>query len=247
MQPNISPGRLQVVGVIFVCIVMVVIIHTHQLIIPIFLGLLTWGKAWFKNLTPKLGLLLLKNGVVIQLRRITMQASTHILVKSHRPWRRRMVALKTGAIKAFKNLFARYLQLPLWMRTTIAIAILLTTAGSSFAVFALLIIPQPVLNWLRTRVTSMLNKLGATKMFSAIWQYLVPATLRQRWHMHAKWTLGRRQVRAAQHLHQSVLRTTVGKDGTPPNAVVVDPTIDGKKERKKTAVADEQEQANGDG
>jgi len=207
MQRYATPRRLQILGVVFVCVVVTVVIHTHQLIIPLFLGLLTWGKAWLKSLTPKLGLLLLKNGIVIQLRRLLVQASTHILVKSHRPWRRLITTLKISAAGAVKNTFARYLRLPLWMRTGIAIAVLMTTAGSSFAVFALLIIPQPVLNWLRQQLTTTLNKLGATKMFSAIWRYVVPAKLRHRWHMHVKWNLGRRQVSAARHLHQSVLRT----------------------------------------
>ncbi|MFK8080272.1 MAG: hypothetical protein AB8B97_08310 [Granulosicoccus sp.] len=209
MRRYVTPRRLQFLGVVFVCVVAAVVIHTHQLIIPLFLGLLTWGKVWIKSLTPKLGLMLVKNGVAIQLRRIFMQASTHIFVKSHRPWRRLITTLKLSAVAAVKNTFTRYLQMPLWMRTAIAIAILVATAGSSFAVFALLIIPQPVLNWLRQRVTATLNKLGATKMFSAIWQYLVPEKLRHRWHMHVKWTLGRRQVIAAKQLHQTVLRTTI--------------------------------------
>lgn len=206
MQRPPTPGRLQILGVVFLCVVAAVVIYTHQLVIPLFLGLLTWGKAWIKTLTPKVGLLLLKNGVVIQLRRVLMQASTHILLKSHRPWRRRITTVRVAAVEALRNSFARYLQMPLWMRTAIAISVLMATAGSSFAVFALLIIPQPVLNWLRQRLTATLNKLGVTKMFSALWRHVIPEAMRQRWHMHVKWTLGRRQVGAAKHLHQTVLR-----------------------------------------
>ncbi|MFK7859489.1 MAG: hypothetical protein AB8B64_11720 [Granulosicoccus sp.] len=207
MRRYATQGRLQFMGVVFVCVVVAVVIHTHQLVIPLFLGLLTWGKALIKGLTPKLGLILVKNGLVIQLRRIFMQASTHLLVKSHRPWRRFITTVKLATVEAVKHTFARYLSMPLWMRTSIAIAVLLMTAGSSFAIFALLIIPQPVLNWLRQRLTATLNKLGATKTFSAIWQYLVPASLRHHWHMHVKWNLGRRQVKAAKQLHETVMRS----------------------------------------
>ncbi len=135
--------------------------YTHQLIIPLFLGMLTWGKVWVKSLTPKLSLLLMKNGVVIQARRLLVQASTHILVKSHRPWRRGISSIRLTLVGIFKNSFARYFGFPLWLRTILALLLLLATAGSSFAVFALLVIPQPVLNWLRQKVLGMLNKMGA--------------------------------------------------------------------------------------
>ncbi len=206
--PTPPTRRLTLLGVLFVSVVIAVLAYTEQLIVPIFLGLLTWGKAWLKSLTPKLGLMLVKNGVVIQLRRILVQASTHLFVKSHRPWRRWISTTRLTFISLLKHWFDRYMRCPLWLRTTIALVLLLTTAGSSFAVFALLIIPQPVLNWFRRQVMSMLNKLGVTQFFAAIWRLLIPENLRHRWHMYIKWTLGRRQVQAAKHLHNKVLRTS---------------------------------------
>lgn len=200
--------RLTLLGILFVSVVATVIAYTEQLIVPLFLGLLTWGKAWLKSLTPKLGLMLLKNGVVIQLRRLLVQASTHVFVKSHRPWRRWITTTRLTLLECIKHWFDRYMQCPLWLRTAIALVILMTTAGSSFAVFALLIIPQPVLNWLRRQVMGMLNKLGVTQFFAAIWRFLLPEKLRQRWHMYIKWTLGRRQVQAAKLLHTKVLKTS---------------------------------------
>ncbi len=206
MRRYATTGRLQAIGLVFLCVVVAVVVYTHQLIIPLFLGMLTWGKAWIKSLTPKLGLLLVKNGVAIQSRKIVMQASTHFLVKSHKPWRRFLITTRLKALAVLKQGFQRYLQLPLWLRTGLAIGLLLTTAGSTFAAFALLIIPQPVLNWLRQRVTITLNKLGVNKFFSAVWNLMVPAALRHRWYMHIKWTVGRRQVHAAKHLHSKVSR-----------------------------------------
>ena len=178
-------GRLQFLGVLFVCVVVAVVLHTHQLVIPLFLGLLTWGKAWIKELTPKVGLLLMKNSASIQSRRMLMQASTHIFVKSHKPWRRRIISFKLSAVAFLNSVLARYLGMPLWLRTLIAIGVLLITAGSSFAVFALLIIPQPVLNWLEQRVKTTLRKLGVTKLFSTLWKTIIPEHIRHRWHMHA--------------------------------------------------------------
>ena len=205
MPPPTRPTlRLTLLGLLFVSVVLAVATYTHQLIIPLFLGMLTWGKVWIKSLTPKLGLLVMKNGVVIQARRLLVQASTHILVKSHRPWRRWVVSTRLTLLGTLKSAFARYLGFPLWLRTALALLLLLATAGSSFAVFALLVIPQPVLNWLRQKVLGMLNKMGVTQLFAALWRFVIPEAVRHRWHMHVKWTLGRRQVLAAKRLHQSV-------------------------------------------
>lgn len=212
--PVNSPStlRLTLIGVLFVSGVIAVASYTHQLIIPLFLGLLTWGKVWLKSLTPKLGLLLMKNGLVIQLRRLLVQASTHVFVKSHRPWRRWLTASKQALITVIRQAFGRFMGLPLWARTTLALLLLLATAGSSLAVFALLVIPQPLLNWLRQKVMGTLNKLGVTQFFAALWRFVVPASIRRRWHIYVKWTLGRRQVIAARRLHESVRRQEPPKD-----------------------------------
>lgn len=206
MQPTPTKLRLTLLGLLFVSFVVAVISYTHQLIVPIFLGLFTWGKAWLKTLTPKLGLLLLKNGFFIQIRQFATKASAHVFLKSHRPLRRWLAAVRTALAMTAKQWFDRYMSLPLWARTILALTLLLLTAGSSFAVFALLIIPQPVLNWMRKQVMNMLNKLGATKFFAALWRFAVPQTLRHRWHMHVKWSLGRRQVVAAKSLHSKIKR-----------------------------------------
>jgi len=208
--PAPTPPKLKItlLGILFVSVVAAVVAYTEQFIVPIFLGLLTWGKAWLKSLTPKIGLMLVKNGVVIQLRRLLVQASTHFFVKSHRPWRRWIISTRLTLVGLLKRWFDRYMHCPLWLRTAIALLLLLTTAGSSFAVFALLIIPQPVLNWLRRQVMSMLNKLGVTQFFAAIWNFLIPKHLRDRWHMYIKWTLGRRQVQAAKLLYTKVQQSS---------------------------------------
>jgi len=204
--PKLSRLRLTVIGLVFVTAVAIIAVYTQQLIVPLFLGLLTWGKAWLKTLTPKLGLLLLKNGLVIQLRRMIVQASTHVFLKSHRPWRRWIISAKDQVIHFLKSILSRYLSLPLWMKSVLAMLVLLATAGSSFAVFALLVIPQPVLSWLRKQVMGLLNKLGVTQFFGALWRFIIPAKLRERWYMYAKWTLGRQQVKAAKKIHNNLAK-----------------------------------------
>ncbi|MEL7045166.1 MAG: hypothetical protein AAGL66_09110 [Pseudomonadota bacterium] len=206
MRPNTPPDRLQLLALAFVSVVIAVLAHTHQLVVPIFLGLLTWGKVWIKSLTPKLWLLLLKNSAVMQLRRFVMQASAHLFVKSHRPWRRFLTRMRVAAFTALSDLLGAYLRLPLWLRTAIAVGILVATAGSSFAVFALLIIPQPLLDWLRIRAGAVLNRLGVSQVLSALWKALVPRAVRHRWYMYVKWTLGRQQVGAARRVHERVLK-----------------------------------------
>lgn len=206
-KQSISKLRITLIGLAFVAVVALVASYTHQLIVPLFLGMLTWGKAWLKSLTPKLGALLLKNGLVIQIRQMLVKASTHVFVKSHKPWRRWLIELKSRFLALIKHGFDRYMGLELWLRTVLAVMLLLATAGSSFAVFALLVIPQPVLNWLRTQVMGLLNKLGVTQFFSALWRFILPVTVRTKWYMYVKWTLGRQQVTAAKRLHNTLKKT----------------------------------------
>ena len=206
-KPPISKFRITLIGLAFVTVVAVIASYTHQLIVPLFLGMLTWGKVWLKSLTPKLAALLLKNGLIIQLRQLLVNASTHVFLKSHKPWRRWLIELKSEFFRLIKKVFDRYMGLALWLRSVLAIALLLATAGSSFAVFALLIIPQPVLNWLRNQVMNLLNKLGVTQLFSAIWKFILPQSLRLRWYMYVKWTLGRQQVSTAKRLHNKLKKT----------------------------------------
>jgi len=193
-------------GTLFFVTVVAIVVYSDTLVLPIFLGLLTWGKAFLKSLTPKFALLLLKNSAFIQIRRLIAEATTHFFVKSHKPWRRWLTSTKTTLLAWLKHVFARYRGSPLWVRSAIAIALLLATAGSSAAVFALMIIPQPVLNWLHQQVMTLLNKLGVTQLFRALWNVVVPEYLRHRWHMYVKWTLGRRQVLAARQLHEKVIK-----------------------------------------
>lgn len=182
--------------------------YTHQLFIPLFLGLLTWSKAWLKSLTPKISILFLKNGAVIQIRRTLMQASTHVLVKSHRPWRRWLVESKLTLTRLLRRWFERYLNLPLWLRSVLALLLLLATAGSSLAIFALLVIPQPVLNWMRRQVMSLLTKMGVAQFFAATWRLVIPYKLRNKWFMYVKWTMGRHQVRTAKNMHTRIATRT---------------------------------------
>ena len=197
---------------LFLGVVILIVAQTQQLVIPLFLGLLTWFKvlgkglvkALLQTLTPKLGVLLLKNSVFIQLRKLAIQASTHLLVKSHKPWRRVLTRIRVALGSAISRFFSGYLSLPLGVRTLIAIVVLLATAGSSLAVFALLIVPQPLLNWLQVRLRVILGRLGVTQFFSALWRIVVPRSLRERWYMYVKWTLGRRQVAAARTVHRSL-------------------------------------------
>ena len=215
--PPISRLRLSLLAILFLSVVLLISTYSNQIILPLFLGLLTWGKALLKSLTPKLGVILLKNSVVIQLRRMLVQFSTHFFVKSHKPWRRALLNVKISIAHWAKRIFARYWQSPLWIRTAIAIGVLLATAGSSLAVFALLIIPQPVLNWIRKQFMSLMGKLGVSQFFAAIWKWVIPERFRHRWHMHLKWTLGRRQVVAARRLSDQMQRRIQGvRPSTPP-------------------------------
>lgn len=172
--------------------------------LPLFLGLLTWGKALLKQLTLKMALVLAKNSLFIQIRRFIVHVFSHVLIKSHKPFRRRASFLQTSIKNLLYSVFSRYMNSPLWLRTAIALGLLAVTAGSSAAILALLIIPQPLLNWLKKQLMTVFNKIGITQLIRNVWTRLIPDRWQHQWHMYVKWTLGRRQVRAAQLLHRRI-------------------------------------------
>lgn len=199
-----SGKRVAAIGVVFVAVVGVIALFRDTLVLPLFLGLITWGKAILKQLTLKMAFMLAKNSLFIQIRRLVVQAFSHVLIKSHKPFRRRVSSIQLSVKDALFAVFSRYMNSPLWLRTAIALGLLALTAGSSAAILALLIIPEPLLNWLKGRLKALSNKFGVTQLFRGIWSRLVPQGWQHKWHMYVKWTLGRRQVRAAQHLHRRI-------------------------------------------
>ena len=191
-------------GVVFVAVVALIAIFRDTLVLPLYLGLITWGKAFLKQLSLKMALMLAKNSLFIQLRRFVVQAFSHVLIKSHKPFRRSVSSFQTSIKDGLFAVFSRYMTSPLWLRTAIALGLLALTAGSSAAILALLIITQPLLNWLKGQLKTLSNKFGVTQLFRGVWSRLVPDGWQHQWHMYVKWTLGRRQVRAAQHLHRRI-------------------------------------------
>jgi len=158
----------------------------HSFFLPIFLGLFTWLKAtlgaWLKLVTPKLGVALLKNSFAIKLRDVVVKGLTEFAVFSHRPWRRRIMALKKSVTDSCLSVLRVYLGYPLW-------------ASSTWAVLALLIVPQPIIEWLKLRATVILRKLGVLKSLDTLSRRVVPAPAQARWDRYRRWTLGRRQIR----------------------------------------------------
>ena len=180
--------------------------------LPLFLGLLTWGKALLKQLSLKMAFVLAKNSLFIQIRRFIVQVFSHVLIKSHKPFRRRVSSLQVSIKNVLYDVFSRYMNSPLWLRTAIALGLLALTAGSSAAILALLIIPQPLLNWLKKQLMTVSKKIGVTQLFRSVWRRLIPDHWQHQWHMYVKWTLGRRQVRAAQHLHRRINASQIDTD-----------------------------------
>lgn len=98
------------------------------------------------------------------------------------------------------------MQSPLWLRTVIALALLFATASSSYLVVALLIIPQPILNWIKNKTLSTLNRTGISHLLKVVYRFLIPADIRHKWYMHSKWVMGRRQISAARSLRGRFVR-----------------------------------------
>jgi len=163
-------------------------------------------KGLFKLLTPKFLVLLFKNSLFLKIKQLLIRASTRFAVLSHKPWRHKMRSLKTSVSRTSLKVIQHYLEFPLWLRTAIALGILFATASSSYVIIALLIIPQSILNWLKGLLIKMLNRSGITHLFNAVWKFLVPVKLQRKWYMHRKWTMGRRQVIAAQRLRESIFK-----------------------------------------
>lgn len=186
--------------------------------IPLYLSLLAWVKTsvvstasatakWIAGwLTPKLALAFFKNSLFQQLRSVLIKVSTHLFVKSHTPWRRGLTSLRLGVVSLLKRTIGWYLQSPLWLRSALALALLLATASSSYLFIALLVIPQAVTNWLRKMIGNTLSKLGVTRLALLIWNSLVPQHWRHRLYMYNKWVLGRHQIQASRRVTRSTSR-----------------------------------------
>lgn len=205
MRQRPTPRRVAVIGSLFVLLVVVISVSRHSLFLPIFLGVFTWLKAsvatWLAMLTPKVLLLFAKNGLLIKLRDLIFKSLTEFAVLSHRPWRRRVQGFKDQLVGLSRIVLRRYLDSPLWVRCAVALALLALSAGSTWAALALLIIPQAIVDWLKRRSVAVLQKLGVLRSLDAAWQAVVPEPLRQRWDRYRRWTIGRRQIRAARAMH----------------------------------------------
>ena len=138
-----SPLRLALLSLLFLLIVIATVIYHETLVIPIFLGLITLLKAVSKSITPKLLLLLVKNSLILKIRQFITRGSTHLIVLSHRPARQKIRHLKVTVTRLLSGIFRRYMASKLWIRTSIALGLLILTASSSYVFIALLIIPQP--------------------------------------------------------------------------------------------------------
>jgi len=206
---------VRLIGAIFLLVASLIAIAQQSLLVPLYLSLLAWLKSslvsvitgtfkwmagWF---TPKFTLAFFKNSLFLQIRQALIKVSTHLFVMSHTPWRRRLANLRVAVFEFAKQIFNRYTQSPLWLRSAIALLLLVATASSSYLFIAILVIPQAVINWLRRLIANSLNKLGITRVALLLWNWLVPQQLRHRLYMYNKWTLGRRQIRASRRVTQS--------------------------------------------
>lgn len=190
-------------------VVIVTVIYQHAFFLPIFLGLISTAKSLLNNITPKLIVLLLKNSMLIKLQQFFTRGSAHFILLSHRPWRRKLLRLKRQLIKTALRIPRWYMQRKLWIRTVIALVLLVLTASSSYVFIALLIIPQPLVNWVKLQIMTLLNKLGITQFLDTAWRYVIPASWQSRWCIYQKWTLGRRQIKTARRMHSGLSDITL--------------------------------------
>lgn len=112
--------------------------------------------------------------------------------------------IKSSISQASLSIIKLYLLSPLWLRTAIALGLLFATASSSYVVIALLIIPQPILNWIKKLILTILRRSGITHLIRAIWKFLVPVEVQHKWYMHSKWTMGRHQVNTARRVRELI-------------------------------------------
>ena len=159
-------------------------------------------KGLVKVLTPKFVVLIFKNSLFLKIKQLLIKGSTRFVVLSHKPWRHRLRSLKISISASLLKILQLYMQSPLWVRTAIALTLLFATASSSYLIIALLIIPQPILNWVKNKILATLNRTGVSHLLQVVYRFLVPADIRHKWYMHSKWTIGRRQIIAARNLRE---------------------------------------------
>lgn len=190
-------------------VVIAIAYSQHVLLLPLFIGMSGVLKGALKLLTPKFLVLLFKNSLFLKIKQLLIRSSTRFVVLSHKPWRLRMKWLKATISQTALSILQLYLQSPLWLRTAIALGLLFATASSSYLVIALLIIPQPILNWAKKTIMKTLNRTGITHIVKLVYKFLIPADTRHKWYMHSKWTMGRRQIMTARRLRERFLQSRI--------------------------------------
>lgn len=198
------PTRTTLLAVLFVLMVVVITYLHHTLLLPLFVGMLITLKAWLKLLTPKFFVLFFKNSIFLKSKQLLIKSSTRFVVLSHKPLQHKIRQFKSLISNIVLSLIGFYQQSPLWVRTALAVGALFATASSSYVVIALLIIPQPILNWLRRTVITILNRSGVTHISNTTWKHFAPSGWQYKWYMHRKWTIGRRQVATAQKIRKTI-------------------------------------------
>lgn len=199
--------RVALIALLFVVAAVAIVVHSHSLFIPVFVTLLAFLKKGLAALTPKVLLLFAKNSLLIRIKQLAVAMLTQLMVLSHRPWRRRLLEAKLRVLTIVQGGVQWYLDRPLWLKSLLALVVLLLTASSGYALIAILIIPRAIVQWLQRQFWATLNKLGVTQFFRAAYRVLIPADWRHRWYMFQKWTLGRRQVRAHRQLRTAARRS----------------------------------------
>ena len=201
--------RLTLLGVVFVLAVGAIAYWQHTLLLPLFVGLFALLKSFLKLLSPQFLMPIIKNSIYLNIKQRLIKNSTRVVMLSHRPWRHKLRNLQIVVTQWVKKIISLYLQSALWLRTALALIVLIATASSSYVVLALLIIPQPIVNWLKRWVMNFLNKTGVIRVTDMIWKWVVPAKWQHKWYMYRKWTLGRSQVKTAQDLHYRFQNTQI--------------------------------------
>lgn len=173
-----------------------------SIVYPLWVALGAHVQVLLKALTPQNFFLFIKNGTLGVAKKKAISVGPEIVVQGYSPWRRKTARVRQAIADKALTVVALYRGSPLWVQIAIAAGILILGASSGYAILAVLIIPQPVMIFLKTQITALLNKTGVTKLFTWITERVIPQKWRFKYRVLTRWKIGRRKILLARKIHK---------------------------------------------
>lgn len=193
--------------IMIVCVIAIVAVTgsvvflMDSVVLPLWTLLVQWLNAAWKFLTPSNLFSFLQKGTATHVQKKALTALPEAAVQGHGPTRRKLNRLKKNAVAILMRCVDWYRSLNLIIQVGIACALLVLGASTGYVFLAMLVIPQPVINWLKVSAIKFINKTGIAKFYYWLISFILPRPYRIR----IKWTIARKKIAFARWFH-SILK-----------------------------------------